>query len=161
MPRTLSAAARQSMFAQEGGAAVFLVLLEITGPGIVTPIRVVNDMQNVTHGGDLYLAAAFIISLPTEQEEIAQQVRLRIDNVDQSIVEGVRLLTGPPTVTMTVVLAATPDTIEAGPFTFTLRNAEYNAFEVVGTLAYEDILSESYPEDAFTPALFPGMYRDV
>src|SRR5262245_14011819 len=160
MPRSLSAVARAAVFAQEGGAAVFLALLDIVGPGMPT-IRVVNDMQPLTHGGNVYQACAFLITLPSEQSDEPPEVRLRIDNVDQAIVEGVRLLTGPPTVTLTIVLAGSPDVVEAGPFDFTLRSAEFTAEEVVGTLAYQDILNESYPTAAFTPANFPNLFRDT
>jgi hypothetical protein len=159
MPRALSTAAITSAFNQEGGDAVFLTLLEIDRvTDLLDPIRVVNNLQNVTHGGHTYLACAFGIALPAEQDDGApQQVRLRIDNVDRAIVEGIRLLTGPPTVTLTVVLAATPDTIEAGPFVMTLRDTEYDALEVSGALASDDILGDSFPQHAFSASNHPGL----
>lgn len=160
MPRTLSAAARAAMFAQETGS-VFLLLLDIAGTGLPAPVRVVNNMQPITHAGNVYQAGAFGITLPPEEDDRPPEVRLQIDNVDQAIVEGVRLLTGPPTVTLRVVLAESPDVIECGPFDFTLRGAEYDAAMVTGTLMFQDILNESFPTDAFTPANFPGLFRDV
>jgi hypothetical protein len=160
MPRALSNAARTAMFNQEGGAAVFLVVLTISHPSM-SPIRVVNDMVSIVHLGNTYQAAAFGITLPAEVDERPPQVRLRIDNVDRSIVLGVRLLDSPATVTMTVILAATPNTIEAGPFVFVLRDTDYDALTVTGTLSYEDILNETYPKDRFTPIVWPGMFRDV
>jgi hypothetical protein len=165
MPRALSSDALAAIFAQETGTdKVFLLLLELAHASI-TPIRVVNNMQPVTFDGHTWVACAFGIALPPEQDEKPPQVRLRIDNVDRLIVEGVRLLTGPATATLRVVFedpgAPGSATLEAGPFVFTLRGVEYDALEVVGTLAYEDILNDEYPQDAFTPALYPGLFKDL
>lgn len=61
-------------------------------------------------------------------------------------------------VTLSLVMASTPDTIEAGPFTFNLREVEYDAEFVSGNLLFEDILNEPFPADSFTPARFPGLF---
>lgn len=160
MPRSLSTAAREAMFQQEGGPRVFLAALEIAHASIQT-IRVVNNMELVIYGGNTYLAAAFMITLPAEHDERPPEVRLRIDNVDRQIVEGVRLLSGPATVTLLVLLVefGVAATLEAGPFIFTLRSVEYDAMEVVGVLAFEDILNDSFPKDSFTPGLYPGLFK--
>jgi hypothetical protein len=85
-------------------------------------------------------------------------VTLSIDNVDRQIVNAVRALTGPPTVTVSVVLASSPNTIEAGPYQMTLRDASYDSLVVSGTLSVEDMMNEPYPVDLMTPANFPGLF---
>lgn len=62
------------------------------------------------------------------------------------------------TVDLSVVLASSPSTIEAGPYRFTLRDVMYDAAIVEGTMRFEDVLNEPYPADSFTPARFPGLF---
>jgi len=157
MSRTLSAAARAALFAPQTGEA-FFVLLTITHPNLATPIRVVNNRANVVSGGETFIAFPFTVVLPEETEETPGRARLIICNVDRSIVQALRALESPPSISFVIVLASSPDTIEAGPFNFTLRQAGYDAMTVEGDLELEDFLNETFPADRFVPATFPGLF---
>ena len=158
MPRTLSAAARRAIFAQQTGEA-FILLLELSHPSLVDPIRVCANSADVTSGGLLYSRFPFEVTMPSETEDAPPTVQLRIANADRQIVQAVRELSGAAmTVTLSIVLASSPDIIEAGPFVFALRNVTYDAAWVEGTLMFEDVLNEPYPAAMFTPARFPGMF---
>ncbi|MFN0133436.1 MAG: DUF1833 family protein [Phycisphaerales bacterium] len=158
MPRTLSTPARRAIFAQETGE-VFLLLLTITHQQLPTPIRVVNNSEDVTSNGILYQRFPFELALPAENDEAPPSVTLRIANADRQIVQAVRSLAGDAMgVELAVVLASSPNTIEAGPYRFTLRDVSYDASVVEGVLRTEDVLNEPYPSATFTPAHFPGMF---
>lgn len=129
--------------------------------GLTTPVRVVNNNEQTHSAGKLYLPFPFEIKMPDEREDRVTSVTLRIDNVDRQIVTAIRQLSSAPTVSLSVVLASSPDTIEAGPFQFTLRKAVYNAVSVSALLEYEDVLREPIPGDAFTPQNCPGMFAGV
>ena len=72
--RTLSTAARRAIFEPETDE-VFLVLLTITGVGLATPLRFVNNSSDVVSAGSTYLAYPFQISLPDEREDSPAQER--------------------------------------------------------------------------------------
>jgi|SRR6185369_14808919 len=157
MPRALSTAAKQAIYAQETGEA-FLMLLTISHAALSPSLRFVNNTVDVTSRGNAYLGWPFQLALPAEFDDQLPVVQLQIDNVDRRIMEGVRALTTAPAVTLEVVLASSPDTVEAGPFSFSLKSAEYDALVVVGVLAFEDVLNEPYPQHTFTPGKFPGLF---
>lgn len=157
MSRNLSSNALASMYAQET-SEVWLVLLEIDEAGLSEPIRVVNNNENVTHNGNVYEGFPFELPMPDEVENQVTSVTLTIDNVDRRIVQAVRSLSSPPTVTMSVVMASSPDTIEAGPFEMTLKDATYTALTVVGRLGFEDFEDEPFPGETFTPQNHPGLF---
>ena len=81
-----------------------------------------------------------------------------IDNVDRQIVETLREISSPPTVSHFVVMASAPDQIEAGPFDMALREADYNSTTVTGKLVWEDFLNQKYPAHDYAPANFPGLF---
>lgn len=158
MPRSLSAVAKQAVFAQQTGE-VFVVLLELEHPSFAGIIRVCSNDRPVVSNGYTYVPFPFEIVLPDDSEDGVSRVTLRIDNVDRRIVSEVRDVTsGAISVRLFVVLASTPDVREVGPLLFTLRDVEYNATTVEGTLLHEDVLNESFPRDSFTPARFPGLF---
>lgn len=157
MSRALSVVARQASYAQETGE-VFLALLTISQADLASPIRIVNNYENVTSNGNLYVGFPFEIDLPDDKMENIPRVTLKIDNVDRSIVEAVRTMTSPATITLDIVLASQPNTVEASFGGFVLRDVGYDALTVQGALAMEDVLNEPYPADSFTPNFFPGLF---
>jgi hypothetical protein len=158
MPRVLSAAALQAIFARETDE-VFVVLLTLEHSTFATAIRVCSDAVDTISRGSTYQPFPFEVTTPAEDDAPPPRVTLRIDNVDRRIVQEVRRVSGEPiTVTLEVVLASTPDTLEAGPFEFALRDTTYSALLVEGELAFDDILNEPYPGLAFTPSVSPGLF---
>jgi len=155
--RNTSLTARQAINAQQT-AEVFLLILTIDHADLTTPIRVVNNTENIDSRGDTYIAFPFQVNLPADRDDQISQVNLSIDNVDRQIVEAVRSLYSPADVALEVVLASSPDTLEAGPFDFKLKSANYNALTVEASLGYEDILNEPFPGDSFNPANYPGLF---
>jgi hypothetical protein len=162
--RVMSPRARQALYAPET-SEVFLALLVVSHPTIVDgPLRFANNMEDVysTAGGEAtpqhYLACPFTITLPEETSDKLPEAQIAIDNVDQRIVEAVRTMQTPPTMTLYLVLASTPDIVEAGPFVFTLKSAQYNATQVTGILAFTNILNEPFPWRIFNPADWPGVF---
>lgn len=158
MPRPLSSRALDALHAPET-AEVFLLLLTVDGAFPDAPLRFVNNMEDITSRGALYLACPFELVLPEDFADRLATVSLRVDNVDRRMVQAVRELGSPPAITLEVVLASAPDTLEAGPFAFTLRNVEYDPLVLTGALKFEDILNERFPQHAVTPATVPGAFR--
>jgi len=158
MPRTVSSIAKAAVFAQQTGEA-FLMLIALTHPDLPTPIRVTSDGVQTVSGGETYLPCPFNITLPSETDESPPEIRLVIDNVDRSLVQSIRALGGDPLgVRLEVVLASTPNVIEAGPFDFSMRDVQYDAAAIEGTLKYDDFLNEPYPGDRFTPSTARSLF---
>ena len=109
--RTISPEARSAAHA-EASDKVWLVLLEITATGLSTPIRVANDNVDVIHQGWTFIGYPFEVELPPESQDRPMIARIRIDNTERLIVDEVRTISEPPSVTLRVVLADQPDVIE-------------------------------------------------
>jgi len=154
--RTLSQAAVESANAQETGEA-WLVLLTIDHDELAVPIRVANNHETITSGGDEYIGFPFEITLPGEDQDQPMKAQLRIDNVERTIVETLREIDSPPSVTARVVLASQPDTVEAEFVGMKLRSARYDANTVEGDLMFEDVLNEPVTV-TMTPGRFPGLF---
>jgi hypothetical protein len=157
MARTLSQLARQAMFAQET-KEVFLLLLTISHATLTPSIRVANNTRDITSGGETFIGYPFTITLPDERDDGIPQMSLRIDNVNQSIVRALRSITTPPAIQLDVVLADSPDTLEASIPGFTLQRATYDALLVEGALSLEDVLNQGFPALSFTPSATPALF---
>lgn len=155
MSRTLSVPAAASLFAQET-EQVWLALLTIAHPNLAVPIRLVNNNENVTSGGFLFTAFPFEIQLPGQDEDGIGEARLVVDNADRSVLLALRELLGPLSVTIAVVLAATPNVVEILIPDMALREVDWDAERLSAVLRMEDLLSEPLSLQ-MTPARFPGL----
>ncbi len=155
--RNLSPVLQRALYA-ESTTEVVLLLLTIAHPNLVTPIRVVNNLEPITSQGYTWAAFPFEISLPAESDDQIPVMTLRIDNVDRQIVTAVRNLQGAPDITVDIVVASQPDVVEATFVGFKLKNVSYDNLVVEGEMRLEEFLSEPYPQHRFTPHLFPGLF---
>lgn len=160
MSRNVTAIFKRAAFAQTTPECP-VILLEIDHPTLSVPIRVCHNSEDVISNGDTYIAFPFLIDMPADRDDEIPRVTLTIDNIDRSIIQALREITSEPSVEMSIVLAGTPDDIEAGPFPMTLREITYDVWQIQGYLSYEPILDEPFPGDAFTPNYFPGLYNAV
>lgn len=156
MPRSLSTAAIASQNAQ-ATSEVWLVLLTLSHPSMATPIRLVNNNENVVSRGNTFIAFPFEVELPGEDPDQPPKSTLRIDNVDRRVLQTLRSITAPPTVTLEVILASAPDQVEVSFTNMTLRNAQYDVSTVSGELTFDGIYTEPVTL-TMTPSRFPGMF---
>ena len=157
MPRTLSPAAARAILARETGE-IFLACLTISGPGLDT-LRAVNDTQPLVRTAGTFHPYPFETVLPEDTDSASPTVQLRVDNVDRQVTAALRAYQGMPQVTLEIVLASSPNTVEMGPFEFSLLGVDYDALLITATLGYEeDFLNQAAPAQSYTPTTSPGLF---
>jgi len=155
--RSVSTLMQQAMYASSTKEVV-LLLLKISHQNLVDPIRVVNNFEPIVSQGYTWTAYPFEITMPSESDDQIPIMMLKIDAVDRQIITVIRSLQGPPEITLDVILAAQPDIVEASVQGFKMKSVSYDNLVVEAELRLEEILSEPFPQHAFTPALFPGLF---
>ena len=148
---------KEAAFSQETDE-VFLVLVTIDHADLTDPIRVVNNTENITLRGDLYIAYPFNITLPDSREDTPPSARLQIDNVSREIGEAIRTMESPATVKIEVVRVGSPPFVELSFPEFALRDVNWDALTVSGELRVENFVNEPFPAGIFSPAGFPGLF---
>lgn len=157
MPRDLSPTAISALTGPQT-REVFLCLATLDHDDLDDSIRLVNDAVNVTSRGKVYTACDFDLRLPTESGDRLPSTTARIANVDRALTAALRGLTTPGTITLEVILASAPDTVEAGPYRFRTESIEFDVDLITFRLAFEDFLNEVFPKDSITPTDFPGIF---
>ena len=98
------------------------------------------------------------MDLPPEKDDQIGSARLTIDAVDLSIIQAIRSIQSPASVSIALALADQPDMTEVDYGTYTWRNLSYNSLTVSGDLAYDDILDILIPGLMATPQTVPGVF---
>lgn len=160
MPRNVSSIVRQAIYDQQTEKA-FIALLTLDHPDLNSPLRFSSDGVDTVSNGDTYVSFPFRISLPQESKDTIPSVQLEIDNVSREIVSTIRDIDSNPTLEMEIVLSSDTDTVIAGPFPFELRDVNYDALTVQGTLSNPALDETSFPTDSFDPANFPGLFDNI
>lgn len=155
--RQLSPTATASALAAQT-PEVWLTCLTISAPGMST-IRITNNSEQVVRAVGNFQPYAFEGELPEDSEDWNGTVQLRIDNVDRTVSRQIREQAGIPTCRIEVVLASSPNTVELGPFDFSVLSAEMDETSLVLSLGYaEDFLNQAVPAQSYTPADSPGLF---
>jgi hypothetical protein len=157
--RTISAPALKAVLAQETGE-VILVCLTINHSTFSQPFLFVNDQATLTRTAGVFQPCAFDVTLPDEQEDQVPQVQITLDNVDLAVLQKIRTIGAErPSVKMEVVLASSPNTVEAGPFSFSILNISYDVGTIQGTIGFEDdFLNTAFPADTYNPNNSRGLF---
>lgn len=158
MSRTVSANALKAMFARETDE-VFLATMRISHASFAT-IRIVNNTEPVVRSDGTYQPFPFFMSLPDDTDDQVPQVEVKFDNIDGTITDAIRTISGDkPKCSFDIVLASSPDVIEAGPFNFSILEATYDSATISCTLGFEeDVLNQSCPQGTYTPSNSPGLF---
>ena len=152
--RDTSLTFRQAIAAQETNE-VFLVLLHIHSDEDNSNIYVVNDTKQITSNEQIYYPYPFEITLPDDNDENLPQAKITICNIDRALVYAIRYYTKPLNVTFSVIMASSPNIIEASFENFKLFDVEYDADTITGTLSIKSFLNEPFPGGKFTVNKFP------
>lgn len=158
MPRNYSAAYRETIN-RVSAAEAPLLMIEIAHPQLTQPIRVVNDTQDLTSNGNLFVALAFRATLPDDKDKQLPRARLAVDNVGRDLVGWLELSGGGEGATcrMMQVLRSNPNLIE-WEVTLDLNNVSIDWVEVGGDLGFTDILNRPGTVITYRPDVCPGLY---
>lgn len=152
---------------KSSSAICLLELLKISHPATGTqtagfPLRFCNNTENISSsaldtGSETFTAFPFYVTLPSQKEDI-EGCKITIDNVSQEIINAIRPLQTKPKIEMCVISTASPNTVEAGPWSFSLSGIDYDARTITGTLAFDNNLSMNYINIYYLPEDFPGCF---
>lgn len=161
MARTLTQAIRRQLYKQQS-SVVLPILLDIDHASLSAPIRVVNNTEALTYGGNTYSPYAFRFDPPDETEDAISNARLTIDATDQTLIATIRSLSTSPTITGRAMFYYDESgTVEFEPIAtweFSLRNVQYDVSTISGELVYEDRLMNQMGPVEMTPQTFPGIF---
>jgi hypothetical protein len=138
-----------------------LELLTITGGGIVTPVRLVNDTRDITSNGNLFLAFPFQMVLPRQATKETPRATLRMDNVGREIGRELEALQpgAELSATIQVIYRATPNVIEY-QFRAPLSGVRANVFSISAAMGPTDLMRRPVVNARFDPFTAPGLFPD-
>lgn len=166
--RTTSTSFKAAALVQNTGE-VPVLLVTIDHDNFSEPIRVSTDnadtfdvdgttTRGTTSNGNNYIFYPMEIVLPDDSDESYAQASLTIDNIDRSILAAVRAITDSPSVSMQVVLASSPDTVEAEFSNFEFDSISADSLTVTGSLSLGHYYAEPFPGPSMLPSNFPGAF---
>ncbi len=159
---------REAVYRPETGE-IPVVLITLDHASLPDPIRVSTDngqtfeingrtVRGTISNGFQFVYCPVTISLPDDSEETISEASIEIDNVERSVLAAVRSIQSPPTITMQIVLASTPNIIEAQFLNFKLVSVDADPLTISGKLSLGNFLGEPYPGMSMNPSNFPGLF---
>lgn len=158
----------------EFSAEIEVMLFVIEHPRLEAPIRLstdnavristdpeiygtVSNWRGATPA-DPYLWVIASAVLPGDSEDGPAQATIVLENLDTGMVELVRSFSDPATVSLAVVMAASPNTIEAEYTGLQIVSAEITGGEIALALSRDEIELEPFPAGRLSKHRFPGLH---
>lgn len=159
----------------ESSSEIYAALFEINHPDLDKPIRLSTDnterlsVEPLYYGTrstwrganpvtDPYLWAIASVLLPSDQEETPAAGTLILENLDARMVQVVRSYQGIAALHLAVVLASSPNLIEAEYTNMEIVSTDIDAGEIVLSYSREEIEMEPFPAHRMTKQYFPGLH---
>lgn len=159
MARTLPTTIVNAIFSQQT-SEVFLVLLTATHSEM-DDIRVVNNTESITSNGNIFVPFPFAVILPPDQEDLKIAAKVVVYDAERDIIDNLRGLVGKRErieLKLEVVAASDPDTVLQSVSGIQVENVVYQAGALNVEASINNLLTEGYPRDSFTPGNFPGIF---
>lgn len=171
--RTISLNARTA-YNKSFTAEEEVCLLIFRHPALATPIRLSTHPTEIlsenprtygtfstwqTAGDEPFFYCLVQAILPDDQGEAPPRAKVAFSNVDNRFSDLLQSLSSRPTCDMAVVLAGSPNYVEAAFYGLEVIAAEGNADQVLLSLSREPMTSSPYPSDRMTKLRFPGLHK--
>lgn len=173
--RRLSLNARLAQDAQATDE-IYCALFYITHPDLDKPIRLSTDntvrlsteplmygtrstWMGTNPANDPFLFVIASTLLPSDLDDAPAAGNIIIENVDNEIAKLLRSFTDLATIHMAVVLASSPNLIEAEWRNMNIISADLDAGEVMVSFNREDIGDEYFPSGRMSRERFPGLHK--
>ena len=158
MPKEYSAQYKSTL-AEVNAPEAPLILLEIDHTELSEPVRVVNDTQDLTSNGNLYIGFPFRCVLPDDFENQLPKARLSVDNVSRDLMYWIETTGGgqDSTATFKQVLRSNPDVIEWS-IQMSLFNVNVTMQEISAELGFENLFGKPAVSFKYTPTTSPGLF---
>lgn len=139
---------------------IILDFIVFSHPDLVTPLRFVNNKEDVVRGGDTYEGFNFEAILPDNVPDRSPLATIKVENIDRQMVEAIRTLSGLKQITITInqALYSTPDTTERGPYEFILFDVDYDRKFISGRMGYDNHMEDRFPNKSMTVRNQPGLH---
>jgi len=152
----LSPALLAQLYAQESDVP-FLMLVTLTHSSF-SPIRLVNNSENIVSNGETFTAFPMRIRLPMDDGESTREVSIEFDNVSLTLIDELRTVTTPIDVKVDMILSSNPDDIQISLDELKMRNVTYNKQIVSARLYLDSFLNVELTSERYSPKLYPGLF---
>lgn len=158
MSRNYSDEFKSTLAAVSAPEAPF-ILLEINHPDLSEPVRVINDMQNITSNGNLYIACPFRCILPDDYDGQLPKARLSIDNVGRDLMYWIDSSNGGQgsTVKFIQIMRSRPNQIE-WEITMNMYNVNVTMHEISAELGFDNLFSKPAISMQYRPDNSMGLF---
>lgn len=173
--RRMSLNARQA-YEDENTDEIEVLLVVIEHESLAAPVRLSTDpterlsadplkygTRSIWNGADAktdpYQFVLVFAEFPSDLEDAPAAARMVIENVTNDIAKTLRSITDFASISMAVVLASSPNVVEAEFRNLKLVKSEGDAGEFTLNLSRLPIEEESCPTGRMTKDRFPGLHR--
>ena len=148
---------------------LLLALLRVKHPSINTPVRIVNNTEQVQTAPNMFLEPItlrwqpfpFTINLPPEGTSQVPTLDVIVMNVDQEVSSFARSISGSDEIAkadLYIVSFDNPNDILRRFENYDVQNVQYNVSQLSFEMRLHQTLERGYVKETFRPGSFPNLF---
>ena len=145
------------LFAQESNDP-FLMLVTLNHSSMPSPLYFCTNSVNVISRGITFIPFPMSIVLAPDDGESNREVQMTFDNVSREIIDELRSVTDPISVTIEMVLASNPDYVQIVLEDLKIKNISYDRQRISAKLYLDTFLNVGMTSEDYTPQNFRGLF---
>jgi hypothetical protein len=157
MRPNISLAFRQGANAQHDPDGIY-ILVTVEHEELAELHHLTNAPTEIMSRDIPFLPMPMEITLSEDSEDRPPQAKLVMANVDRRLVAALRSTNQPCSIMLEVVRISDPNYVEASFADFSMRDVQYDALTIEGTLSLEGMFEEPAIDYCFTPSFAPGLF---
>lgn len=157
MANQLSSQLLTQLFLQESNDP-FLALVTLEHPDFVSPIRLVNNSNDIVSRGNTFRAFPMTIGFPVDDGESFKSFTLEFDNVSLELIDEVRSITTQMSVKIEMILASIPNDVQLSHEELKVSNVSYNKTKIIASIVLDNFLGAEITSEKYNPSNFPGIF---
>lgn len=157
MSNSLSLELRRQIFAQNSDDP-FLTLVTLSHESFEDDIRLVNNTVDVVSRGLVFLAFPMTVRFPVDDGETVRDFNIEFDNVSLELIEEIRSVTSQISVTIEMILASMPSTVQISQEDLLIKTMTYNAQKISASIILDSFLNVELTSERYNPQNFRGLF---
>lgn len=143
----------------ENTSEVFLILLTFNNDSFDEPIYLVNNTENIISRDKEFLAFPFSLGLPVDDGDSLPSVTIKCENASLELIDELRKLTSPLSVTLEMIIASSPNYVETSIDDMRIASVQYDKQSLTMVATVDDLLNTSFPKERYLPSNFAGLFK--
>lgn len=136
----------------------FLTLITLNHASFPSPIRLVNNTEDIASRGETFNRFPFRVRFPIDDGESSRDFSIDFDNVSLELIDEIRSVVDQIDVLIEIIFASMPDDVQISQGDLKIQNITYDKTTIKASIVLDNFLNTEMTSERYNPDNFKGIF---